>query len=508
MGRGIAIDAAGNAYVSGSTSSTDFPATPGAVNTAGSSAFAVKMNTPGAALLYAARFGGENEIVSGIAIDSEGNAWIAGSTDTVAFPTTTGAVEQMGGGYDAWAVKLNPTATAFVYAARFGGAKSDEVSDIAVDAEGNAYVAGKTFSEDFPGRGERSFPASQCFLEVNSPFPSPPIEGSCGEAFLATLDPAGSTVVRTTILGGADVDAVAAVSIDASGDAFLAGSSRSNNVPTTQGALINRRFPATCRMTGSPTFSVAYPCEDAFVSKLSFGDRPAPPPVEVLNLGSLSFAPVAPESVVKLIGSGIGPSAAAGLSLGEDGRVTTELLGTRVLFDGAAAPLLLVSADEINVIAPATVSQNVHARIDIENNGEVTATLTVGTAEAAPALLTLDGTGSGQVAAINEDGSVNGPSAPAPAGSVIALYVVGMGATGEADGSVAVGAGDLSEGFVPVARIGGEPAEVLYAGLAPGLITAAIQINVRVPAVAAGNASIVVLTRGYATQSGATIATR
>jgi uncharacterized protein (TIGR03437 family) len=152
------------------------------------------------------------------------------------------------------------------------------------------------------------------------------------------------------------------------------------------------------------------------------------------------------------------------------------------------------------------VSQNAQTRIDIERDGEVAATLTAGTAEAAPALLTLDGSGSGPVAAINQDGSVNGTLAPASAGSVIALYVVGMGRTGEVDGSVAGGARDLAESLAPVVRIGGEESEVLYAGLAPGLVTAAIQINVRVPAVPAGNASIVVLTRGYATQPGTTIA--
>jgi uncharacterized protein (TIGR03437 family) len=505
MGRAIAVDADGGAFVAGTTSSADFPVTPGALNTAGSSAFAVKVNASGTALHYAARFGGENEIVSGIAIDSEGNAWIAGSTDSGLFPVTAGALEQVGGGYDVWAVKLNATASAFLYASRWGGAESDLAAAIAVDAEGSAYVAGVTSSEDFPGQGGRPFPASQCFLEVNSPFPPPKLEGSCGEAFLAKLDPAG-VMVRSTIVGGTDMDAAAGVSVGADGNAFIAGATRSNNFPTTQHALSNRRFPASCRMTGSPTFSVSFLCEDAFVTKVSIGDRPAPPPVEALNLGSLSFAPVAPESVIKLIGLGIGPPDAAGLQLGEDGRVTTELLNTRVLFDGVAAPLFLISADEINAAAPASVSQNAQTRIDIERDGEVAATLTAGTAEAAPALLTLDGTGSGPVAAINQDGSVNGTLAPASAGSVIALYVVGMGRTGEVDGSVAGGARDLAESLAPVVRIGGEESEVLYAGLAPGLVTAAIQINVRVPAVPAGNASIVVLTRGYATQPGTTIA--
>lgn len=507
MGRGVAVDADGNAYVSGETSSADFPATPGAIHTAGFGAFAVKLNAPGTALLYSALFGGENDGVSGIAIDADRNAWIAGASDSADFPVTAGAYQQVGGELDVWVVKLNATASEFVYAARFGGEKTELATGIAVDALGNAYVTGSTSSGDFPAAGGGlPFPPSQCYFEVRSPFPPPPFEGSCGEAFAAKLDPMGSALLDSTILGGADVDGAEGVSIDSSGNAYVAGTSRSNNFPTTQVALGNRRSPAVCRMTGSPTFSVAYFCEDAFVSKVSFGEPPAPPPVAVLNLGSLAFSPLAPEAVVKLAGAGIGPANAAGLRLGEDGRVTTALSNTRVLFDGVPAPLLLVSADEINVIAPAAVGQRATARIDIEREGSVATTLTVGVASAAPALLTLDGTGTGQAAAINQDGTVNSPLAPARAGSVIALYVVGMGLTGEQDGAVAGAARDLAERWAPLVRIGGEPAGVLYAGLAPGLVTAAIQINVRVPNTPAGHATVVLITNGYASQAGATIA--
>ena len=507
MGRGIAVDAAANAYISGETSSADFPVTPGAIGSAGSGAFAVKLNASGSALVYAARFGGENEIVSGIAMDGEGNAWIAGGTDSASFPVTAGAVDQPGGEFDVWVVKLNPAASEFVYAVRFGGEKTDLAAGIAVDALGNALVTGSTSSQDFPAAaGARPFPPSQCFYEVHSPFPPPPLEGSCGEAFVAKLDAAGSTLTYATTLGGADGDSAEGLSLDSGGNVYVAGLTRSNNFPTTQGALSNRRFPSSCRLTGSPSFSVNTFCEDAFVSNVSFGKPPDSPPVEVLNLGSMTFSPPAPEAVVKLAGARIGPLDAAGLTLGDDGRVTTGLSNTRVLFDGVPAPLLLVSADEINVIAPAALGQKATTRIDIERNGSIASTLTVGVAAAAPALLTLDGTGAGQAAAINEDGAVNTAETPAPAGSVLALYVVGMGSTGEPDGAVAAAARDLSETWAPLVRIGGEPAEVVYAGLAPGLITAATQINVRVPDLPPGAAAVVVITNGYASQAGATVA--
>jgi uncharacterized protein (TIGR03437 family) len=178
------------------------------------------------------------------------------------------------------------------------------------------------------------------------------------------------------------------------------------------------------------------------------------------------------------------------------------------LFNGVPAPLLLVSADEINVIAPGAVAQRASTRIDIERGGSITSTLTVGAAAAAPALLALDGSGTGQAAAINEDGTVNSRANPAAAGSIVALYVVGLGVTGEPDGAVASGPRDLRASFSPVVRIGGRKAAVVYAGFAPGLVTAAIQVNVRVPEGITGGADIVLLSNGYASQPGTTIAVR
>jgi hypothetical protein len=155
-GAGIAIDASGNAYVTGRTDSATFPITSGALDTTydrSGNAFVAKLNSAGSALLYATYLGGSADDAGfGIAVDSLGNTYIAGRTRSLDFPTTPGAVGAMhsGGDYDAFVAKLNATGSALLYATYLGGSRVDYGSAIAVDATGKAYVTGYTESYDFP----------------------------------------------------------------------------------------------------------------------------------------------------------------------------------------------------------------------------------------------------------------------------------------------------------------------------------------------------------------------
>src|SRR6266571_453068 len=154
----IAVDPLGNAYVTGFALSTDFPTTAGAVQATfgggGEDAFVTKLNPTGSGLVYSTSLGVSDEGF-GIAVDALGNAYVTGisfpSIYTKNFPTTPGAFQTtFGGVLDAFVTKLNPTGSALVYSTYLGGKDYDEGYRIAVDALGNAYVTGPTQSTDFP----------------------------------------------------------------------------------------------------------------------------------------------------------------------------------------------------------------------------------------------------------------------------------------------------------------------------------------------------------------------
>src|SRR5882762_8523809 len=198
-GRKIAVDAAGNAYVVGQTSSSNFPTTTGAFQTSFgggySDAFLTKLNSTGSALVYSTYLGGTGEDDgSGISVDADGNAYVAGFTASADFPATAGAFQTtFGGGYgDAFVAKLDPTGSALIYSTYLGGTDSDAAGNpgLAVDASGNAYVTGETASTDFPT-------TAGAFQTTLSGYQN---------AFVTKLDPSGSALVYSTYLGGSITD--------------------------------------------------------------------------------------------------------------------------------------------------------------------------------------------------------------------------------------------------------------------------------------------------------------
>jgi hypothetical protein len=223
---GIAVDNAGDAYVTGDTDSTDFPTTPGAYQTAlgGSDAFVTKLNPTGTALLYSTYLGGTtgDDYGRGIAVDAAGNAYVTGYTYSTDFPTTPGAYQLSygGGSYDVFVTKLNRTGTALVYSTYLGGTGNDLAFGIAVDAAGNAYVTGYTYSTNFPATPG----AYQTAL------------GGDSDAFVAKLNPTGTALVYSTYLGGTSRDWAFGIAVDAAGNAYVTGNSLSTDFPTTPGA--------------------------------------------------------------------------------------------------------------------------------------------------------------------------------------------------------------------------------------------------------------------------------
>ncbi len=214
----LAIDAEGNAYITGSTLSSVFPITPGAAQTtctgcnlARSDAFVTKLNPTGTALVYSTFLGGSlSEVGRGIAVDGSGNAYVTGRTESsssvsVPFPTTPGAFQTASQGTpDAFLTKVNSTGTAFVYSTFLGGNVRDEAFGLDIDPLGNAHVIGQTRSTNFP---------------LVSPFQSTcPENGDC--VFMASLNPAGAAIVFSTFFGqGEGVD----IAADNTGNIYATG---------------------------------------------------------------------------------------------------------------------------------------------------------------------------------------------------------------------------------------------------------------------------------------------
>ena len=230
IGSGVAVDSSGAAYVDGGTNSSDFPVTKHSFMTklpGRSSAFVAKL-LPSGEISYATFLGGKDDDGAGsIAIDSSGDAYIGGSTGSSNFPVTAGAYSTtFHGETDVFVAELNPTGSALIYATFLGGSLGDYAGGIAVDSTG-CYVMGTTFSGDFPV-------TPGAYLTVK---PSPAAGDS--SVFVAKLSPTGTSLLYATFLGGNGDDTPAAIAVNA-GSAYVVGMTLSANFPTTVGALKER----------------------------------------------------------------------------------------------------------------------------------------------------------------------------------------------------------------------------------------------------------------------------
>jgi hypothetical protein len=226
----IAVDLAGNAYITGYASSTNFPVTAGVFQTSNhgyDNAFVTKLNGAGTALDYSTYLGGSAEDGGlGIAVDAAGNAYVTGGTNSSDFPTTAGAFQtRKPGDSSAFVTKLNPTGTALAYSTYLGGSTFDDAYGIAVDAVGNAYVTGRTESRDFPTT-DGAFQTSNHVLIF--PYDT---------GFVTKLNVGGTALVYSTYLGGTVLDEDYAIALDAAGDAYVTGYTDSTDFPVTAGAF-------------------------------------------------------------------------------------------------------------------------------------------------------------------------------------------------------------------------------------------------------------------------------
>lgn len=240
-GYGIAVDAAGNAYVTGSTFSLNFPTTAGALKTVlapnssnvlWTDAFVTKLNPAGTGFVYSTFYGGANgsEIGTGIAVDAQGNAYITGTTTSPDLPTVNAAQPTKGAVDDVFVAKLNATGSSLVYSTFLGGNNSDLGGRIAVDPQtGDAVVGGSEISPNFPTT-PGAFRSAPCPGASCIPFVS--------DAYVAKYNSVGSIQFVTVLGGDAGIGGpVNGVALDSAGNIFLAGSASGNKFPATAGAF-------------------------------------------------------------------------------------------------------------------------------------------------------------------------------------------------------------------------------------------------------------------------------
>jgi uncharacterized protein (TIGR03437 family) len=286
-GTAIAVDSLGNAYVTGFTTSTNFPTVKGSFQTTfggqGTSAyfqdfgdaFVAKLNPAGTALVYSTYLGGSNDDEGlAIAVDSAGNAYVGGATQSTNFPTSNAYQSKYGGSGggpafccgtttpflsfgDGFVAKLNPAGTALLFSTYFGGSLDDTVSALALDSSGNVYIGGNTVSANFPVLnayqskfGGAANASAQPFITV-------------GDGYVAKFDTNGK-LQYSTYLGGSNDDAVMGLAVDSTGAAYVTGFTSSSNFPVSTSAA-QKTFTGPSTVTGARGFVWG----SAFVAKLA-----------------------------------------------------------------------------------------------------------------------------------------------------------------------------------------------------------------------------------------------
>jgi PKD repeat protein len=261
FGTGIALDGSGDVYIAGGTDSSDFPilnAMQSVKNGVTRDAFIAKLAAQDGSLLFSTYFGGSrSDIIQDITLNSVGQIYLVGYTESTDFPT----LNPMQGGLnlnqcfceDTFVTKLSPDALTVLYSTYLGGSFEDYGQSIALDGNDNMYITGRTQSDDFP---------TQAAIQPNRAG-----QYQDEDVFVAKIAADGSSLVYSTYLGGNNGDRADRIAVDSAGNAYLAGTTRSTNFPTTPGAY-QEQFVGGINECGTAGFGGPRDCDDMFVTKL------------------------------------------------------------------------------------------------------------------------------------------------------------------------------------------------------------------------------------------------
>lgn len=442
-GAAIAVDPAGNAYIGGNTFGAGLATTPGALQPGGIGGFVARVNASGTGMAYVTLLGTANyypppvalhsypaTFVYAIAVDSSGDAYIAGSTSDPNFPATASAFQPQldftgqAGPYnvppsDAFIAKLNPSGTAMVWATYLGGTGADVATALSLDSAANVWVVGTTGSADFPQA---------------SGFPN-------GSEFLAELNAGGTSLLHSQLFPGT---VAAVIAIDAGGTVHLAGA----------------------------TGLVSAYAQPAASSAQVYGIANA--------AGGTMAGRVTPGEVISIYGANLGPASGVTASFNSAGYLPVSLAGVQVAIDGIPAPLLYVSGTQINAVAPVELTGTSPVSMQVTAGSEALPLFRLVIDPAIPEVFLR--TTAGYTAAINQDGTINSQSNPAKSGTIVAIWATGVGLPiPGADGQEATAAQQLCNCDVYAALPSGNTyLPVVYAGAAPGTVTGVVQINFQV----------------------------
>jgi len=590
-GRAVAVDSTGSAWIAGKTSSSLLPQLGSAIQRGPGflpDGFVTRFAPSGQFLQFSSYLGGEgDDQVNAIAVDANDNLIAVGQTNSAQFAATTGASGNIifngitfpavnAGGYDAFVVKFNSNGSAPMYSTCIGGKGDDYGRGVALDAAGNAYIAGVTGSTDLKqtgttfqpvsgGGGTDAFVARITELSVTiSPLAVTLVPGqsqqftgtvinAANTGVVWTMSPAvgnlsnsglytapaniaAKTTVTITAASAADptrnasalvtlqpVVVTAGITVAPAAVSLTAGKTQQFSAAVTglASAAINWSLsPQVGTIDANGNYTAPYPVTaaqqvtvtarsvsdgtvsgSASISLAASGTRITPE--GVTNAASFQNAAtiggVSPGLIVTIFGAELGPQQLAGLQLTNGGAVDTVAGGVRVLFDGIAAPMIYAVAGQVSCIAPFALAGKTSTQIQVEYNGNRSNAVTVPVQASSPAIFTANASGSGQGAILNQDNSVNSAANPAASGAVVVIYATGAGLTNPDSVDGKLTGTPLPLPRLPVSvTIGGAPAEVLYAGGAPGLVAGVLQVNARVPAGLSGSAAAVKITVGAA----------
>jgi uncharacterized protein (TIGR03437 family) len=523
----IAVNRQGEAYVGGQTNSANFPLRndgplPATAFAGGYDGFLTKLNFGATALAFSTHIGGMgNDSLNGIALDNSGRIWGAGSTESTNFPATTGAVaNRLGGASDGFVVRYAEITVQISPATIALGA--GETQQFLADVSNTANTAVRWGI--FPALGSISTtglytaPASFTGTQTVTVSAISQADGTkIGEAIITLVQrvqiavtPATVTLVAnqtqqfTATVQGSTNTAVTWTISPATGEISPTGFYRAPGVifaPTT--VTVRAASVADSQRFATATITLTPPV------------GPAAPQISiegVTNAASFRSATeqggVSPGQLVTFFGQNMGPAQLAGLRLDGAGLVANSLAGTRVLFDGVAAPLIYTSAGQLAAVVPYAVEGRATTQVQVEYEGRLSNTIALPIIAAAPALFTADSSGRGQGAILNQNGTLNTPTNQADRGSIVILYLTGEGATNPAGVDGKPNASPAPQPKLPVSvSIGGIDAQILYAGGAPGLVAGVMQINVRIPQSAqSGSQPIIVNVGSFSSRPNVTVA--